>query len=92
MSGMVDPGASAGPRLTFDTGGMRCECGGLGTVTDARKMGDGWCLAIWTTAHRRGCGGLAAPERAFLLSEDAFGAGDYALPGVDPEHMRRRRP
>ena len=80
MSGTQD--RDAGPRLTFDTAGMRCECGGLGAVTDAARVGDGWYLVSWLTAHRRGCGGLAAPERAFLVNGAAFGAGDYALPGL----------
>jgi hypothetical protein len=30
------------------------------------------------------------PERAFLIDAAAADAGDYVLPGVEPEHLRRR--
>ncbi len=89
MSGTVDPGAD--PRLRFDEP-TRCRCGGTGVATDAADAGDGWWLVTWRTEHRRGCPGVDVPERAFLISVAAADAGDYTLPGVEPEHLRRRRP
>jgi hypothetical protein len=88
VSGTVDPGAD--PRLRFDEP-MRCICGGTGTVTDASDAGAGWWLVTWYTEHAAGCGGLAAPERAYLVDAEAFAAGDVALPGLEAEHVRHLR-
>jgi hypothetical protein len=92
VSGMVDPGADRGadPRLRFDDP-MRCECGGTGTVTDAGEVGGGWWLVAWWTEHRPGCGGLEAPERAYLVASEAFARGDYRLPGLEADEVRLRR-
>lgn len=80
MSGSVNPGAD--PRLRFDTADMICQCGGAGVVTDAADMGGGWWVVTWLTEHAPGCGGLAGPERAYLIDEQAFAAGDLTLPGL----------
>ena len=89
VSGAVDPGAD--PRLRFDEP-MRCECGGAGTVVDAADAGGGWWLVTWLTEHRPGCVGLTAPERAYLVDAEGMSGGDYALPGLAAERVRRRQP
>ena len=84
MSGTTGPGAD--PRLRFDVD-MLCECGGLGTITDAAPAGDGWWLVSWWTEHEPGCPGRGLPERSWLIDAEAAEAGDWRLPGLEPEHL-----
>jgi hypothetical protein len=81
VSGPLDRGDDV--RLRFDTAGMFCLCGGAGVVTDAADMGGGWWTVTWLTRHRPGCPGRRVPERAYLIDEAAFAAGDIDLPGLD---------
>jgi hypothetical protein len=71
---------------------MRCDCGGLGVVTDASAVGDGLWMTTWWIEHREGCGGAADPARSFLMDVEAFlHDGDRLLPGVKDEPRPRCR-
>jgi hypothetical protein len=72
-------------RVMADIG---CPCGGFGVITEMTEMVRGQVLVTWLTVHKGTCGGLAAPERSYLLDAAALDRGDTTLPGIAPTRPR----